>query len=226
MARPLIGVTKPSQGDNAAFAAMCLAVRLAGGAPVRLSASSPGDGLRIDGLLLGGGTDIHPKRFHTPPKPGYDYDVAREHMELAWLERADRLQLPVLGICRGAQFMNVAAGGALHMDLTEEFQPARYPQTWWKQLYFRKRILITRGSRLHRITGQERLCVNSIHKQAVGKVGEGLMVSAREENGVAQAIERSGERFWLGVQFHPEFLQHRKPFRSIFAAFIQAAAGR
>ncbi len=110
--------------------------------------------------------------------------------------------------------------------MTKTFRPTRYPQQWWEQIYFRKTIHIVAGSRLRRITGQDHLCVNSVHSQAVGQLGDGLIVSAREENGVVQAIERPGTRFWMGVQFDPEFLLHRKPYRRLFRAFIEAANER
>lgn len=154
---------------------------------------------------------------------GYDYDLSREDMEVEWLRRARAADLPILGVCRGAQLMNVAAGGALHMDLAETFGGSRYPTHWLEQTWFRKRVLIEPGSRLAAIVGEAELWVNSVHRQAVERLGAGLTISARETNGAVQAIEDSSRRFWLGVQFHPEFLIYRRRFRAIFREFVVAA---
>ena len=221
--RPLIGVTKPSHGDRPAFWAVCLALRAAGAWPVRVSTPPAVMETALDGLLLGGGSDIFPAAFAELPKPDYPYDLEREALELAWVARAKALDLPVLGICRGAQLINVAAGGNLLMDLARTFTPGRYPVHWLRQAYFRKRVTLADGSRLRDIVGVSELWVNSVHRQAVGALGAGLQVSAREDNGVIQAIEDPTRTFYLGVQFHPEFLLYREPARRLFSAFVTAA---
>jgi putative glutamine amidotransferase len=119
--------------------------------------------------------------------------------------------------------MNVAAGGALHMDVAAAFPGERYPAHWFEQLYFRKTVRIEPDSRLAAIVGHEDLPVNSIHSQAVHRIGDGLRVAARERNGAVQAIEDPRRRFWLGVQFHPEFLFYRARCKAIFRAFVAAA---
>ncbi len=220
--RPIIGVTRPSVGDVLSYHAIALGVRLAGGRPVRLDASG-WENIQLDGLVLSGGSDVFPGRFQIRAKADYRYDHPREQMELALLERALAEGLPILGICRGAQLMNVAAGGSLHMDVAQRFHPTPYPQHWLRQLHFRKRVAITPGSRLHAILGRERLWVNSIHSQAVDRVGDGFTVCAREANGVVQAIERSDRHFCIGVQFHPELLLHRRAFRRLFEALVLSA---
>lgn len=224
-ARPVIGVTQPSVGDALSFLAIALGVWLAGGRPIRLHASG-WEHAQIDGLVLGGGSDVFPGRFQTRPKAGYAYDHPREQMELALLERALAENLPILGICRGAQLMNVAAGGSLHMDVARRFHPTPYPTHWLRQLHFRKLVTLTPGARLHAILGRERLWVNSIHSQAVDRVGVGLTICAREANGVPQAIERSDRDFCIGVQFHPELLLHRRAFRRLFRGLVEAARVR
>jgi putative glutamine amidotransferase len=221
--RPLIGVTKPNQGDRLSFWAAGLALRLSGARTIAVTADRPGEHVGIDGLLLGGGTDIHPARFDRTPKPGYPYDVGRDEMELAWARRAFERDLPTLGICRGAQLLNVAAGGGLHMDVTHAYTQTRYPQHWLEQAYFRKRVAVTPASRLRAIVGAGALWVNSVHRQAIEALGEGLIVAAREVNGAVQAIEHPARRFWVGVQFHPEFMLYRADMRRIFEAFVQAA---
>jgi putative glutamine amidotransferase len=224
--RPTIGVTKPARGELASFWAVSCAVWLAGGRPRRLSAADSASLLGVDGLVLTGGPDVHPPRFQEAPKPDYAYDHAREGLELGLLAAALAADTPVLGICRGAQLMNVAAGGSLHMDVAERFHPTPYPRDWPTQLHFRKRIELAPNSQIAAITGRTRLWVNSIHSQAIDRVGAGLVASAREANGVVQAIERPASRFYVGVQFHPEFLIYRRPFRRLFRALVAAAGDR
>jgi putative glutamine amidotransferase len=223
MAAPLIGVTKGERGDLTGFWCAWASLRLSGARPVAITAETPHDELALDGLLLGGGSDIHPALFQTSPKADYAYDLPREAMELAWLRRAGAVDLPTLGICRGAQLMNVAAGGALHMDIAAAFPGDRYPAHWFEQLHFRKIIRIEPDSRLAAIVGDDDLRVNSLHRQAVRRLGDGLTVAAREQNGAIQAIEDPSRRFWLGVQFHPEFLFYRARCKAIFQAFVAAA---
>lgn len=223
--RPLIGVTKPSRGDLFSFWAICAALWRAGGRPTRISAAAPALA-PIHGLVLGGGVDVHPKRFGAAPRSHYAYDDARDEMELHWLHRAAEENLPTLGICRGAQLMNVAAGGTLHLDLPARFGWAFYPQHWLRQAHFRKWISIASGSRLNAALGVDRLRVNSVHRQAIDTPGAGLVVNAREDNGVAQGIERPGADFWIGVQFHPEFLIWSQPCRRLFQSLVTAARTR
>jgi putative glutamine amidotransferase len=221
--RPIIGVTKPARGELASFWAVAWAVWLAGGRPRRMSALQGASLAGVDGLVLTGGPDVHPPRFQEAPKPDYAYDHAREGFELGLIAAALAADTPVLGICRGAQLMNVAAGGSLHMDVAERFHPTPYPRNRLTQLHFRKRIEIAPHSQLAAITGRNRLWVNSIHSQAIDRLGAGLVASAREPNGVVQAIERPTSRFYVGVQFHPEFLIYRRPFRRLFGALVAAA---
>lgn len=223
--RPVIGVTKPQHGDTAAWWAMKFAIWLAGGKPVKLTASAPGDPRTIDGLVFGGGSDIYPERYAGEPKPGYRYDLARGDMEASWAEAARLHDLPALGVCRGAQMMNVFAGGTLHSDLSAYERPVS-AKGFLQQAMLRKPIRVAQGSRLHEITGALRLRVNAIHNQAIDRVGAGLRVTAREPNGIIQAIEDGSRRFWIGVQFHPELMIWRKPYRALFKALVAAARQR
>lgn len=221
--RPLIGVTKPTRGDNLAYLCIWLAVWLAGGRPVRLTARRPRPERALHGLVLGGGADVFPGLYDSAPKRGYAYDRQRDAMEIDWARRAQAASLPVLGICRGAQLMNVMKGGTLHLEVREAFDDIDYPSTTLGHIFYRKTILIAPGSRLERALGARIARVNSIHKQAIDEVGPGLAITAQERNGVIQAIEDVSRRFWLGVQFHPEFLLYRRAFRGIFERFVDAA---
>jgi gamma-glutamyl-gamma-aminobutyrate hydrolase PuuD len=222
--RPIIGITKPERGDTLAYLAMKLAIWLAGGDPVKVTARAPRDPHTIDGLIFGGGADVYPKRYQGTPKGGYRYDLARGDMEASWALAARRHDLPVLGVCRGAQMLNVLAGGTLHMDLSE-FEHGR-AETALRRFFQRFRVRVRYKTRLAEATKCASMRVNAIHSQAIDRLGAGLTVSAREANGVIQAIEDPSKSFWLGVQFHPEFLIYRAPFRRLFRALVEQAAAR
>jgi putative glutamine amidotransferase len=220
--RPTIGVTKPARGDNLAFLCICIAVWLSGGRPLRLTARQPRSGRKLAGLILGGGADVFPGLYAFAPKRGYRYDRTRDEMEIEWARRARDSKIPVLGICRGAQLMNVISDGTLHLEVSDAYE-VDYPSTVLGHILYRKTILIEQGSHLARAIGAATARVNSMHKQAIDRLGADLIVTARERNGVVQAIEDASRRFYLGVQFHPEFLIYRARFRRIFQRFIEAA---
>lgn len=223
--RPVIGITKPEEGDTLAFLAMKLAVWIAGGDPVKITARAPRDPRSIDGLIFGGGADVYPKRYQGQPKEGYRYDLARGDMEASWALAARRHDLPVLGVCRGAQMLNVLAGGTLHADLSE-FKTERH-KNLIVRFFERYPIRIRYKSKLAELTRcPKHMKVNAIHTQAIDRLGASMTVSAREPNGVIQGIEDHSHPFWVGVQFHPEFLIYRAPFRRLFRALVDAAAAR
>ncbi len=223
--RPTIGVTLPDQGEAGAWLALKFAVWLAGGRAVKVTARAPRDPRTIDGLIFGGGSDVYPLAFEGKPKAGYRYDLARGDMEASWALAARRHDLPVLGICRGAQMINVLAGGTLHMDLTR-FEGANLAPTPWQQLTARKAVAVRGQSRFAQITNQTRLTVNIIHQQAIDRLGVGLTVAARQPNGVIQVIEDRSKRFWIGVQHHPELMVYRAAHRRLFRALVDAARTR
>lgn len=146
-------------------------------------------------------------------------DADRDALELELLERAVAQRLPVLGICRGAQLINVYFGGTLHRDLSEFYQET--PAEW--TILPRKRIRIEPESRLAGLLGSQACFVNALHRQAVDRLGAGLRVAARESTDVVQAIEHTEQAFLIGVQWHPEYLLHLPEQQRLFAALIAAA---
>lgn len=221
--RPVIGVTGPSAPRRPAHLALRACVWLLGGQPLRLSASRPEPRPPIDGLILGGGTDVHPNRYDGARKDAYPYDPRRDELEVHWLERARRDGLPVLGVCRGAQLMNVAHGGSLHLDVRAAYEGVVRNQNPLRLLFARYPVEIREDSVLHRLTGARGLAVNALHTQSVDRVGDGLTVTARETSGVVQALEAPDRPFYLGVQFHPELMPQSRPMRALFHGLLQAA---
>ena len=146
-------------------------------------------------------------------------DLTRDDLELAFLDRAANGDLPVLGICRGAQLMNVHQGGTLHRDLAN-FYTER--QALWTVLP-RKEVEIQAGSTLAGTIGLSRCWVNSLHRQAVADVGDSLRISARDQSGVVQAIEHIDRRFWMGVQWHPEYMPQQREQRRLFETLVETA---
>jgi putative glutamine amidotransferase len=127
--------------------------------------------------------------------------------------------LPILGICRGSQMLNIALGGTLHTDIHAVYVEAPRMRT----VLPRKTIHVVEGSRLDRILRCNPCRVNALHHQSVDRVGRGLKVVARDESGIVQATEGAGPSFLLGVQWHPELLVFTRPQQRIFAALAEAA---
>lgn len=183
----------------------------------------------VDAVLIPGGIDVAPKYYSEPPHEKLEkVDIELDDLEFALLRHADAHDLPVLGICRGEQIMNVHYGGSFSQDIlsqheSEVFVKHRYP----KRSTARKEhlIRIVAGTRSHAILQKEEMTVNTRHHHAVKGLGKELIVSARAEDGIVEAIEREGGRFIVGVQFHPEKMRKKHPeFDRLFPAFIGATA--
>jgi putative glutamine amidotransferase len=181
----------------------------------------------LRGLVLSGGGDVDPYFFGEEPFPGCgEISPLRDEMELELARLALDAKLPVLGICRGAQVLNIALGGDIFQDLgrkegmlLEHMQkaPAYHPV---------HQLTITRGTRLAEIfRGKTALRVNSFHHQAIRKLGEGLIVSAAAADGVIEAVESIRHSFALGVQWHPEAMAEKNipGGQELFDALLQAA---
>lgn len=201
--------------------ALALAVRLAGGQPVKITADTPRSPGEIDGLLLSGGLDLNPHLYEGDHDPSQKYDDDRDALEMAWARQVWDMDIPVLAICRGCQLLNVSRGGDLLQTIDPEVLET-YPTGPIGYVLFRKIIELKNGSRLSAITGTRELRVNSLHRQAVNQPGEGLEVTGWESHGGVQAIESDSAHFVLGVQFHPELLLYRSDMRAIFKAFVSA----
>jgi putative glutamine amidotransferase len=149
-------------------------------------------------------------------------DPSRDAMEMRLLDDAVRRRgLPVLGICRGEQLLNVYFGGSLHQDLATFY--AEDPAT--RTILPRKRVVLESGSRLARLLGPDER-VNALHRQGVDRIGDELIVAGRDRNGIVQAIEHPTLPFVVGVQWHPEYLPQIASQRAIFRALVCTARER
>lgn len=166
----------------------------------------------LDGLVLQGGTDISPQMYGEEPlRPEWAGDPERDRYEIELLERFLKLKKPVLGICRGQQLINIAMGGTLYQDTATQKPGAHVHQDTavYDDKYHHVEILP--GTRLATLyPGVGRAKVNSLHHQAVHRLGKGLAVEAHSaEDGVIEAIRHEGPQYVAGVQWHPEFLHGR-----------------
>ena len=177
-----------------------------------------------DGFVFTGGQDVAPALYGEEklPECGYQAEL-RDNQELYMLRRLKDMKKPVLGICRGVQIMNVACGGSLYQDLPTQAPSRVVHRQAMPYDIPHHQVTIAPGSQLHSILNTEKLSVNSMHHQAVLEPAPGLMVSARAEDGIIEALELPGHPFFLGVQWHPEHMwQSYASARNIWAAFVSA----
>jgi putative glutamine amidotransferase len=248
---PVIGVTGPDRGGLIAWLMIALAIRRCGAKPVRISHCRRVDEKRLDALVIAGGTDVDP--FHYDQQSESDdsdgerhntlvdwlvgialgifralfashsntgYDPKRDHLEKDMIKYALARDLPVLGICRGAQIMNVALGGSLNQKIghfyTEDTRNIR-------SILPRKTISVKPASRLHGILETDACSVNALHKQSIDRLGDDIAVSAVEPNGVVQAIEKLNHPFFIGVQWHPEYIPQSRTQHRLFLGLAGCA---
>ncbi|MFW5835227.1 MAG: gamma-glutamyl-gamma-aminobutyrate hydrolase family protein, partial [Pseudomonadota bacterium] len=210
--RPLIGITRSAHKGWAMTWLNRLAVWRAGGRSIVVSARRRTPLPPLDGLVIGGGEDIAPSLSLEGFGATIEIDRERDRLELELLHLAGDRRLPVLGICRGAQMINVHRGGTLHVDIYERYVDARRLRT----VLPRKAVSIRPDSRLARIIGREATRVNALHHQSVDRLGEGLAVAAVDEVGMVQAVEDASVPFCVGVQWHPEMLVWQQRQQRLF----------
>jgi putative glutamine amidotransferase len=233
---PLIGVsTSITVGASPERAyvnsAYLHAVQQAGGVPVvlppQLSAASLARlGASLQGLLLTGGGDVDPALFGQAPHATlYDVAPARDTLETSALHQALGRGLPVLAVCRGIQVLNVALGGTLYQDVaTEPGTQLPHSQREPREQPTHK-VKVAPGSRLAEVLGVDELEVNSMHHQAIHRLGRGLTAVAWAPDQLVEGAEGADPaHFVLGVQWHPEELVgHSEPARRLFSALVAAA---
>lgn len=241
---PLIGIPASTAFGPEAFSpytyrfegSYTAAIAAAGGLPITIPLNLPPPILRdlferLDGLLLAGGVDVDPAHYDEPPHPNLGrVDAARDDVELLLTRWALAADLPVFGICRGVQMLNVAAGGSLWQDIGAQLhREPRHNYTAAESPRGRAThgVQVASGSRLAEVLGTCDVMVNSYHHQAVKQPAEGFVAVAHSTDGVIEGIEAPARRYALGVQWHPEGMVDTEPTAPrLFAAFVAAARDR
>ena len=178
----------------------------------------------MDGLLLAGGTDVDPVWYGEEPHGRHKpFDPDRDAFELALCRTARSRDLPILAICRGIQVLNVATGGTLYQDVSEQPAPALLHEQTAPRWHPTHDVAVVPGTALAEILGVESCRVNSFHHQTVRGIAAGFVCSAKASDGTIEAIEDPRARFTIGVQWHPEDLVQQSPFwTGLFEAFTAA----
>ena len=237
---PLIGITADSSGfEQTEFkkkreglyslaSRYCDAIEDAGGLPIIIPHSRAQIRYllrRIDGLLIsGGGFDIDPAYYSEQPiaKLG-KIKPQRTSAELEAIAFGLDRDLPMLGICGGAQAINVALGGSLYQDIATQLPAALRHQQGGRSDNYGHVVEVARGTLLYKICRRRKLKVNTTHHQAIRKIGEGLAINAIAPDGLIEGIESREHSFVLGLQWHPEVLAYTEVLhRKIFSSFVSA----
>ena len=221
---------------------------MAGGKPVRVMPKSFNGNLDYDGVIIGGGSDIHPDNYTKEDvralkrstwlrfKEGLfypmellsrfsstQYDKDRDDMEIKFIHYALDNKLPLLGICRGHQLLNAELGGTLY----ESTLPLLKTKLRIRSPFPRKKVIYTvNDSLISRIAGDDPLKVNAIHSQAIAQPAGDLKITAKEKAGINQVVEDKSNDNVLGVQWHPEYLFYMKAHRKIFSWLVREAKHR
>jgi len=244
-AKPLIGLTcfSTSRSDwvenapglylDASFRDYSRGVESSGGIPVLIPVIKDPETMsstvqRLDGLLLTGGPDVCPRFFGEEPIVGIrEIDYERDLMELELVRQAEKRDMPILGICRGIQLISVAFGGTIYQDIFVEAPDCLDHYQKAPKGTNTHKVRVAKASKLFEIVKTEILWVNSHHHQAVKEPPPGFIISATAADGIVEAIERPGDSFLMGLQWHAEGTWIKEEAsRKIFADFIDAAGKR
>jgi putative glutamine amidotransferase len=234
--KPLIGITtyqafnEYGQERILLQKAYAKAVMNAGGVPVLIPSMIADDGWdavysRLDGILFSGGGDIALE--NSPGEPHLritEVDLARDSGEMKLVNASASDGKPFLGICRGAQVVNVALGGTLYTHIPDQLPNAldhSYPGDMRTVLVHE--VKIEEGTRIAEIFGEPILKVNSLHHQGLKDIAPSLRVAGHAPDGLVEAVELPDHPFGLAVQWHPEWLTDQEPTRNLFKKFVEAA---
>ena len=234
--KPIIGVTPQFDSEHNRIkieTAYFKAIKEAGGIPILLPLHNNASDLKelvehLDGIIFSGGPDVHPQYFGEDPIPECGVIVEeRDELELNLVEIVMEKGIPILGICRGIQTINIALGGDIYQDIKTQtdfdIRIAHYQKS--KDSIATHRVSIVPETLLSRIISEEQILVNSFHHQSVREVAESLTVAAYSNDGLVEAVTKEDYPFFLAVQWHPEELFATDKYaQQIFLEFVNAAS--
>lgn len=203
----------------------------AGGIPLLLPIISDFEALCqqidvVDAVVISGGQDVEPKNYSEDPSPWLGITCPeRDTYELAVVKYVVEQQKPLLGICRGQQLINVAFGGSLYQDISQQFPASALTHSQATQRHEASHTVdIEEGSWLFEVYNKKTVETNSFHHQAVKYLAPGFRVTCRSHDGVIEGIERQEGSFVCGVQWHPEMMTEvHADMHRLFEAFIEVA---
>jgi putative glutamine amidotransferase len=217
--RTRVGVTGNARRWAPGWWCTRLALWLVGAAAERISVRHTYSGRPLDALVIGGGNDISPEHYGGKLDRHVKADPERDQLEIEWIERALEAEIPLLGICRGAQLINVVLGGTLHQDI----RPLRTLTHNRPGLLPTKQVRLEPDSLLARVCGKSSLRVNSLHHQAIDLPGRGLIVTGRDIDDIVQGVENEHGRSIIGVQWHPEYIAYLPSQLALFRWLLRRA---
>jgi putative glutamine amidotransferase len=217
--RPLIGVTGDDTHLPLAWWFIRWALWRCGAEAYRLTPQRCVIPQNLNGMIISGGDDIDQRLYMRDAPDKAPINPKRDRFELIALDYSLSRNLPVLGICRGAQLLNVSLGGKLHIDLLEQRRLTSHK----RMLLPRKTLFIEKDSKLLQILGSPQGKINSLHHQAVKDLGEGLDVAARDADQIIQAIEDPRQDCRIGVQWHPEYLPQQSQQLRLFKHLVECS---
>ncbi|RQD73374.1 MAG: gamma-glutamyl-gamma-aminobutyrate hydrolase family protein [Candidatus Syntrophonatronum acetioxidans] len=233
--RPLIGITSCHDHEtrvNRLALAYTRVLEEAGALPVIIPSLEEREAIKViidtfDGLVFSGGGDPDPFLWGEEPLPEQgEIEPWRDQMEILLVKEALEIGTPLLGICRGMQVMNLAAGGTLYQDLDRQKGGLIKHMQEAPRWYATHGVTLTPGSRINNIMGRGNLRVNSFHHQGIAQVAPGFLVSGRAPDEVIEVLEYREGGYALGVQWHPETMVKRdKKMGHLFADFVCACKG-
>ncbi|NTW42938.1 MAG: type 1 glutamine amidotransferase [Anaerolineaceae bacterium] len=234
---PIIGITSGKILGNSQLTRISLidkyvqAIQLAGGVPLVIPTGLTSSELVscrqvFDGFLLTGGGDIAIERFDGEPNSRIsDVDPDRDRMEIEITQYAFEENIPLFGICRGIQVINVTMGGSLFTDINSQRENS-IKHDWYPEVarnYEAHSVKIVENSKVHQIIHGDEVNVNSLHHQAIQTLGNHLSPTAYAPDGIIEAIESPPHLFFLGVQWHPEWMLSSPSMVNLFKQFVSSA---
>ncbi|HKJ05331.1 MAG TPA: type 1 glutamine amidotransferase [Geopsychrobacteraceae bacterium] len=216
--KPHVGVTGSARRWAPAWWCTRFAFWLIGAKAIRISVNHPAEESSLAALVIGGGNDISPEHYGGDIGAKVRSDPERDQLEIGWIKFALENQLPLLGICRGAQLINVVLGGSLHEDI-RSLRRYTYNRPG---LMPTKQVRLEAQSQLSSVCKKTRLRVNSLHHQAIKNPADDLKVVGWDLDQIIQAVESRGKHRIIGVQWHPEYLCYLPSQLKLFRWLLQS----